>query len=152
VNDVKAALYASKVCSYAQGMALLQAASREFGWGLQTHEIARIWKGGCIIRASFLDRITKAYRANKTLPNLLMDQDFAREVKEREDAWRRVIVRAVQNGLPVPAFTASLAYFDTYRRARVPANLIQAQRDFFGAHTFERIDMSGSFHAEWSKL
>eukprot|EP00762_Andalucia_godoyi_P003809 ANDGO_08486.mRNA.1 6-phosphogluconate dehydrogenase len=152
VEDVRHALYASKICSYAQGMALLSAASAEFKWDLQMGNIARIWKGGCIIRAIFLDRITKAFRKESALKNLLMDEEFAAEIREREAAWRRVITQAISAGLPVPSFSASLAYFDTYRRERVPANLIQAQRDFFGAHTFERVDKPGSFHEEWSRM
>ncbi|MSP63180.1 MAG: NADP-dependent phosphogluconate dehydrogenase [Myxococcales bacterium] len=150
VDDLRHALYASKVCSYAQGMNLLKLASRAYKWDLQLGRIARIWKGGCIIRAQFLDRITKAFVRDAELPNLLVDGEFARELGERQAGWRRVVATAAQAGIPVPSMAASLAYFDTYRRARLPANLTQAQRDFFGAHTFQRTDREGSFHADWS--
>lgn len=149
VKDVENALYCSKVCSYAQGMALLASASATHQWKLQLSEIARIWKGGCIIRAAFLDRIKKAYAADPHLRNMLASLDFVHDIVPRLDAWRRVVALAVQRGVPVPAFGDSLAYFDSYRRERLPANLIQAQRDFFGAHTFERIDKPGSHHVEW---
>jgi len=150
--DVQAALYASKVQSYAQGMNLIRAKSEEMGWGLDLGEMARIWKGGCIIRAQFLDRIKGAYDANPALASLLMDPTFASEIKEREAAWRRVVTLAVTSGIALPSMSASLAYFDTYRRARVPANLVQAQRDFFGSHTYERTDMEGNFHTIWSDM
>ncbi|MCS6862895.1 MAG: NADP-dependent phosphogluconate dehydrogenase [Abditibacteriales bacterium] len=149
INRVRAALYASKVCSYAQGFALLRAASREFGYNLNFSEIARIWKGGCIIRAVFLDRIKQAFARNPELPNLLVDDEFREAVAARQEAWRDVVSTAVELGYPVPAMSASLAYFDAYRRERLPANLIQAQRDLFGAHTYERVDREGVFHTEW---
>ncbi|XP_002988062.2 6-phosphogluconate dehydrogenase, decarboxylating 2, chloroplastic [Selaginella moellendorffii] len=152
VDDVRKALYASKICSYAQGMNLLRAKSLEQGWKLDLGELARIWKGGCIIRAVFLDRIKKAYDRNSNLASLLIDPEFAKEMVERQAAWRRVVSLAVSAGISTPGMTASLAYFDTYRRGRLPANLVQAQRDYFGAHTYERVDMSGSFHTEWHKL
>lgn len=152
VDDVRKALYASKICSYAQGMNLLRAKSVEKGWGLKLGELARIWKGGCIIRAAFLDRIKRAYDRNPDLRNLLVDEEFAGEVVERQAAWRRVVCLAVGSGISVPGMSASLAYFDTYRRDRLPANLVQAQRDYFGAHTYERTDMPGSFHTEWFKI
>ncbi|KAL3498950.1 hypothetical protein ACH5RR_041682 [Cinchona calisaya] len=152
VDDVRQALYASKICSYAQGMNLLRAKSAEKGWNLNLGELARIWKGGCIIRAVFLDRIKKAYQRNPALANLLVDPEFAREMVQRQAAWRRVVGLAIQKGISVPGMSASLQYFDTYRRARLPANLVQAQRDYFGAHTYERIDRPGSFHTEWAKL
>ncbi|KAL3499273.1 hypothetical protein ACH5RR_038366 [Cinchona calisaya] len=152
VDDVRQALYASKICSYAQGMNLLRAKSVEKGWNLNLGELARIWKGGCIIRAVFLDRIKKAYQRNPALANLLVDPEFAREMVQRQAAWRRVVGLAIQKGISVPGMSASLQYFDTYRRARLPANLVQAQRDYFGAHTYERIDRPGSYHTEWSKL
>lgn len=152
IDDVRQALYASKICSYAQGMNLLRAKSMEKGWNLNLGELARIWKGGCIIRAVFLDRIKKAYQRNPALANLLVDPEFAREMVQRQAAWRRVVGLAIQKGISVPGMSASLQYFDTYRRARLPANLVQAQRDYFGAHTYERIDRSGSYHTEWSKL
>lgn len=152
VDDVRQALYASKICSYAQGMNLLRAKSLEKGWNLNLGEMARIWKGGCIIRAVFLDRIKKAYQRNPVLANLLVDPEFAREMVQRQAAWRRVVGLAVQKGISVPGMSSSLQYFDTYRRGRLPANLVQAQRDYFGAHTYERIDLPGSYHTEWSKL
>ena len=149
IEGVRAALYASKICSYAQGMALLKKASAEYKYDLQLDEIARIWRAGCIIRAELLDDITNAYRRNPDLPNLLVDDEFKARVQSRQPAWRSVIKTAVELGVPVPAMGASLAYFDAYRTERLPANLIQAQRDYFGAHTFERIDKEGSFHANW---
>lgn len=152
IDDVRQALYASKICSYAQGMNLLRAKSDEKGWGLNFGELARIWKGGCIIRAVFLDRIKKAYQRNPNLASLLVDPEFAREMVQREKAWRRVVGLAISAGVSIPGMCASLSYFDTYRRARLPANLVQAQRDLFGAHTYERVDRPGAFHTEWTKL
>jgi 6-phosphogluconate dehydrogenase len=149
IEGVRAALYASKICSYAQGMALLKKASAEYKYNLHLDEIARIWRAGCIIRAELLDDITNAYRRNPELPNLLVDDEFKARVQSRQPAWRSVIKTAVELGVPVPAMSVSLAYFDAYRTERLPANLIQAQRDYFGAHTFERIDKEGSFHANW---
>jgi 6-phosphogluconate dehydrogenase len=151
INAVRDALYCSKICSYAQGMALLGKASKEYGYGLDLGEIARIWKGGCIIRAGFLDKIKTAYRRNADLPNLLVDQDFKQTVLSKESAWRLVVQSAAKLGIPIPAFSASLDYFDSYRRDRLPQNLTQAQRDYFGAHTYERIDRPrGEFtHSEW---
>ncbi|KAE8649200.1 hypothetical protein Csa_014860 [Cucumis sativus] len=152
IEDVRQALYASKICSYAQGMNLLRAKSLEKGWNLNFGELARIWKGGCIIRAVFLDRIKKAYQRNPNLASLLVDPEFAREMVQRQAAWRRVVGLAISAGISTPGMCASLAYFDTYRRARLPANLVQAQRDLFGAHTYERVDRQGSYHTEWTKL
>ncbi|VAI69936.1 unnamed protein product [Triticum turgidum subsp. durum] len=152
IEDVRKALYASKICSYAQGMNIIKAKSTEKGWGLNLGELARIWKGGCIIRASFLDRIKKAYDRNGELANLLIDPEFAQEIMDRQAAWRRVVCLAINNGVSTPGMSASLAYFDSYRRDRLPANLVQAQRDYFGAHTYERVDMPGSFHTEWYKI
>jgi 6-phosphogluconate dehydrogenase len=149
VDDVRHALYASKICSYAQGMNLLRVASRTHEWGLQLGRIARIWKGGCIIRAQFLGRIKEAYDRNAELPNLLTDREFARELSDRQAGWRRSIGLAVQHGLPMPTMMASLSYYDSYRRERLPASLTQAQRDFFGAHTYQRIDREGTFHTQW---
>jgi len=146
------ALYASKVCSYAQGMALLRAASEEFNWNLKFSEIARIWKGGCIIRAVFLDKIRKAFSRNPDLKNLLLDKFFKRVVEKGQNNWRMVVKTAVNCGIPVLAMTASLAYFDAYRQERLPANMIQAQRDYFGAHTYKRVDKEGAFHTEWLKI
>ncbi|KAE9451104.1 hypothetical protein C3L33_17003, partial [Rhododendron williamsianum] len=152
VDDVRQALYASKICSYAQGMNLIRAKSVEKGWDLELGELARIWKGGCIIRAIFLDRIKKAYDRNAGLANLLVDPEFATEIVERQSAWRRVVCLSINAGISTPGMSSSLAYFDTYRRGRLPANLVQAQRDYFGAHTYERVDVPGAFHTEWFKL
>jgi 6-phosphogluconate dehydrogenase len=140
IEDVRAALYSAKICSYAQGMNLIREASKQLGWAVNLGECARIWKGGCIIRAKFLDRIKRAYDANAALPNLLVDPDFAAEMNARQGAWRRVVALCVASGIASPSFSASLGYFDQYRRASLPANLTQAQRDFFGAHTYERVD------------
>lgn len=152
IDDVRKALYASKICSYAQGMNLIRAKSIEKGWNLNLGELARIWKGGCIIRAIFLDRIKKAYDRNSRLASLLVDPEFAKEMLDRQAAWRRVVTLAMQAGVSTPGMSASLAYFDTYRRARLPANLVQAQRDYFGAHTYERVDLEGNYHTEWFKI
>jgi 6-phosphogluconate dehydrogenase len=150
-NDVADALYCSKICSYAQGMAMLSAADKEFKFGLHLDQIARIWKAGCIIRAQFLDEIKNAFKEQPGLANLLMAPRFKEALSPRQDAWRRVVTHAINSGIPTPAFSASLAYYDSYRRERLPANLIQAQRDFFGAHTYERIDDPGKMiHTEWS--
>ena len=154
VRAVHDALYASKVCSYAQGMSLIGAASREYGWGVSLRETARIWKGGCIIRARFLDTIMRAYERRPDLPNLLLDRDVARAVQRAQSAWRRTVSAAQGVGVPVPALSASLAYFDSYRSAELPQNLTQAQRDFFGAHTYERADRPGAgpVHTDWASL
>lgn len=149
VEAVRAALYASKICSYAQGMALLKTASAEYNYHLDLAEMARIWRAGCIIRAELLEDITRAYRRDPGLPNLLIDPQFQQAVESRQAAWRFAVKTALDLGVPVPAMSASLAYFDAYRSARLPANLIQAQRDYFGAHTFERLDKPGAFHANW---
>ncbi|HQK93701.1 MAG TPA: NADP-dependent phosphogluconate dehydrogenase [Armatimonadota bacterium] len=151
VEDVRAALYAAKICSYAQGFALLSAASSEFGYHMPLAELARIWKAGCIIRAQFLDRVREAYQAQPQLPNLLISPSFREEVASRASRWRRVIAQAVACGIPVPAMSASMAYFDGYTSSRLPANLLQAQRDYFGAHTYERIDAEGVFHTRWQE-
>jgi 6-phosphogluconate dehydrogenase len=151
IADVRAALYAAKICSYAQGMNLIREAGRALGWRIDHGECARIWKGGCIIRAKFLDRIKSAYDRNGELPSLLVDPAFADEINARQPAWRRVVALSAACGIAVPSFSASLSYLDQYRRARLPANLTQAQRDFFGAHTFERVDRAGAFHVEWAK-
>ena len=149
IDATRDALYASKISAYAQGMALLRQASEEYDYGLNLGEIAAIWRAGCIIRARFLNRITDAYNRSPDLTNLLLDEEFRAAVTERLPAWRKVIQLAVARGIPTPAFSASLAYYDSYRSARLPANLIQAQRDFFGAHTYERTDREGIFHSEW---
>lgn len=149
INAVRAALYASKICSYAQGLSLLQKASDEYKYNLKLGEIAKIWRAGCIIRARLLHDITVAYQRNPHLPNLLLDSEFQQAVASRQAAWRFAVRTAVELGVPLAAMSASLAYYDAYRNARLPANLIQAQRDYFGAHTFERTDKPGIFHASW---
>ncbi|NIR50531.1 NADP-dependent phosphogluconate dehydrogenase [candidate division KSB1 bacterium] len=149
IDAVRDALYASKICSYAQGMKLLGAASDEYDYDLKLGEIARIWRAGCIIRARLLNDITEAYNRNRELPNLLVDEEFKNAIVSRQEAWRFTVRTAVDLGVPLPAISASLAYYDAYRSERLPANLVQAQRDFFGAHTFERLDKPGTFHAEW---
>ncbi|MEP6808704.1 MAG: NADP-dependent phosphogluconate dehydrogenase [Chthoniobacterales bacterium] len=149
VAAVRDALYASKIVSYAQGMELLGAASVEEKWNLNFGDIATIWRGGCIIRAKFLNRIVEAYQRDPSLHNLLLDRYFTDIIAKTQANWRVAVATAVNHGVAVPAFSASLAYFDSYRQARLPANLLQAQRDFFGAHTYERIDKPGIFHTEW---
>ena len=149
INAVRQALYASKISAYAQGMALLRIASEEYDYNLDLGQVAALWRAGCIIRARFLNHITDAFERNSALPNLLLDDDFRQAVQERLPAWRHVVQTAVGLGIPVPAFSASLAYYDSYRSARLPANLLQAQRDFFGAHTYERTDREGIFHSSW---
>jgi len=149
IRAVRDALYTSKIISYAQGMELLRAASVEYKWDLNLGDIVTIWRGGCIIRAKFLNRIRQAYKRDSALPNLLLDRYFTRIIKKTQRNWRVAIMAAVKQGIATPAFSASLAYFDSYRQARLPANLLQAQRDFFGAHTYERIDKPGIFHSEW---
>ncbi|MEL6931174.1 MAG: decarboxylating NADP(+)-dependent phosphogluconate dehydrogenase, partial [Cyanobacteria bacterium J06600_6] len=154
INKVRDALYCSKMCSYAQGMALLSKASKEFNFNLDLAEIARIWKGGCIIQAGFLDKIKKAFNENPDLPNLLLAPEFKQSIVDRQAAWREVLTTANKLGIAVPAFSSSLDYFDSYRRATLPQNLTQAQRDYFGAHTYERVDRPrGEFtHTEWTKV
>jgi len=154
VNEVRQALYAAKICSYAQGMNIIKEASKNNHWNLNLGEIARIWKGGCIIRAVFLDRIKGAYDRKSDLASLLVDNEFAKELNARQSALRKVVQLAISVGVSVPAFSASLAYFDSYRRARLPANLTQAQRDYFGAHTYERVDKTAgqAFHSDWHSI
>jgi 6-phosphogluconate dehydrogenase len=135
--------------SYAQGMALIGAASKEYGWNLKLHEIAALWKGGCIIRAKFLDEIRRAYKGDPGLANLILDPAMKAEVERTVPSLRKVVSLAAERGIPTLAFGASLAYFDSYRSADLPQNLTQAQRDFFGAHTYERKDKPGSFHTQW---
>jgi 6-phosphogluconate dehydrogenase len=150
-DHVETALYASKIVSYAQGFRLMLAASETFGWDLDLGTIASIWRAGCIIRADFLEDITAAYRRNQDLPDMIEDEFFAAALEKSEPSWRRVVSGAVDAGIPVPAYSSALAYFDAMRSERLPANLIQAQRDFFGAHTFERVDRPRGefFHHEW---
>src|SRR6059036_3331103 len=149
VEMVRDALYASKIISYAQGMELLRAASKVYDWNLDLSDIATIWRGGCIIRAKFLNRIVAAYKRDPALHNLLLDRYFTRAIKKAQPKWRLVLSTGIKHGVAAPAFSASLAYFDSYRSARLPANLLQAQRDFFGAHTYERVDKPGVFHTDW---
>jgi 6-phosphogluconate dehydrogenase len=149
INITEKALYASKVTSYAQGFALLKRASKEYKFGFNHADIARIWRAGCIIRASLLDDIASAFEREPELPNLLLDETFRNVVVESQSAWREVVKTAIDLGIPMMATSASLAYFDAYRSERLPANLIQAQRDFFGAHTYRRIDKEGVFHTKW---
>lgn len=151
IEDVRQALYASKIVSYAQGFVQLQYAAKEHDWPLNYGDCALLWRGGCIIRAQFLDRIKEAFDENPNLENLLLHPYFTDAVHNAQSAWRRVVVQATELGIPVPAFSTALAYYDSYRRGRLPANLLQAQRDYFGAHTFERTDREGVFHAEWLK-
>ncbi len=149
VEVVRSALYGAMILAYAQAMALLQTASHDYGYDLNLSEISRIWKGGCIIRAKLLDSIQAAFRRNPGLINLLVDKEMSGLENRHQAAIRQVIQEAVGRGIPVPAFSAVLAYFDSYRREHLPVNLIQAQRDFFGAHTYQRIDRPGTFHTEW---
>ncbi|MFL6111487.1 MAG: NADP-dependent phosphogluconate dehydrogenase, partial [Catenulispora sp.] len=150
VDDVRQALYASKVVAYSQGFDQIAAASTEYGWNIDRGAMARIWRGGCIIRARFLNRITEAYERDRDLPLLLADDYFTDAVGHSLAAWRRVVAGAAQTGIPTPAFSSSLAYYDAIRAERLPAALIQAQRDYFGAHTYRRVDKPGIFHTEWS--
>jgi 6-phosphogluconate dehydrogenase len=151
IDAVRDALYCSKICSYAQGFALMSAASKESSWNLDFGTIAQIWRGGCIIRARFLQKITEAYQRNPSLSNLLLDPYFAGAIEQSQANWRRVVARAAVAGVPVPAFSSALSYFDSYRCARLPANLLQAQRDYFGSHTYERVDQprGAFFHLDW---
>ena len=145
------ALYASKICSYAQGFSLMAAAAAEQKWQLHFGEIAMIWRGGCIIRAKFLRRIKEAYDRDPRIANLLLDPYFKDVVEKAQARWRTVVATAAERGIPIPAFSSALSYFDSYRAESLPANMIQAQRDCFGAHTYERTDKPGTFHTEWSK-
>jgi 6-phosphogluconate dehydrogenase len=149
-DDVRAALYASKVVAYAQGFDLIVAGAREFGWDIDLGAIAKIWRAGCIIRARFLNRIVDAYANEPGLPTLLADPYFADAVAAGEQAWRRVVATAATAGVPAPGFSSALAYYDSLASDRLPASLIQGQRDFFGAHTYKRIDKEGVFHTLWS--
>jgi 6-phosphogluconate dehydrogenase len=147
--DLEHALYASKIVAYAQGFAQMAAAAREERWDIDLGSMATIWRGGCIIRARFLDRIREAYASEPSLPNLMLADFFAGALEEAQDPWRRVVARAAELGIPTPAFSSSLAYYDGYRRARGPASLIQGLRDLFGAHTYRRVDRAGTFHVRW---
>jgi len=151
IEDLQAALYAAKVISYAQGLGIIRAASEKNGWNVNLSECARIWKGGCIIRAKLLDKIQAAFVTNDNLSNLLLDPSFSSELNVRQTPWRRIVSLCVAAGIPCPSLCASLNYFDQFRSERLPANLIQAQRDFFGGHTYERLDRDGQFHCLWDE-
>ena len=152
IEDIRQALYASKIVSYAQGFTLLRAASQSRGWDLKYGEISMLWRGGCIIRSAFLGNIKDAFDASPGLENLMLDPFFNKELAKAQDSWRRVCAAAITSGVPAPAFVSALAYYDGYRTARLPANLLQAQRDYFGAHTYERIDRPRGefFHTNWT--
>ena len=152
IEDIKSALYASKIISYAQGFMLLRSAANEFGWKLKYGEIALMWRGGCIIRSQFLGKIKEAFEKRKRLPNLLLDPHFKREIRKCQRGWRNVVATAAKKGIPAPAFSTALNFFDAFRNERLPANLLQAQRDYFGAHTYERIDRDRGefFHTNWT--
>jgi 6-phosphogluconate dehydrogenase len=149
IDQIRDALYASKICSYAQGFAQLRSASNESNWDLNFGNIALMWRGGCIIRAAFLDHIKRAFSRDATLENLLLDPYFRDAVSTAQANWRHVVATAIHFGIPTPAFSAAIAYYDGYRQERLPANLLQAQRDYFGAHTYQRIDKQGVFHTDW---
>ena len=153
IEMIRQALYASKICSYAQGFQLMRAAAGEYGWKLNFGNIALLWRAGCIIRAQFLGKIKEAFDNQPDLPNLLLDSYFKNVIEQTQSAWRKVNAIAVEKGIPVPAFSSALAYYDGYRSSRLPANLLQAQRDYFGAHTYERVDKPRGkfFHTEWLK-
>jgi 6-phosphogluconate dehydrogenase len=150
VDDVRRALYASKVVAYAQGFDQIVAANAEYGWQVDLATLATIWRGGCIIRARFLNRIREAYAGGKSLPSLLLDPYFTDRVADAQESWRRVVATATSLGIPVPGFSSALAYYDALRRDRLPAALIQGLRDLFGAHTYQRVDTEGTFHTLWS--
>lgn len=149
IEAIRKALYMSKICSYAQGFAQMRAASDQYGWNIPYGDVAMIFRGGCIIRAQFLQQIKEAFDRNSELPNLLIDSYFQEIVGEYQQSLRKVLALAIEQGIPAPAFSSALAYYDSYRSERLPANLIQAQRDYFGAHTYKRIDKEGVFHTEW---
>ena len=150
IEMIRKALFASKICSYAQGFQLLRAADQEHHWDLPFGTIASLWRAGCIIRAQFLGKIKDAYGRNPALANLLMDPYFAEVTTSYQSDWRKVVAVAAENGIAVPAFMSALAYYDGYRSAVLPANLLQAQRDYFGAHTYQRVDREGKFHTQWT--
>jgi 6-phosphogluconate dehydrogenase len=152
IEDVRRALYSSKIVSYAQGYMLLRAAAKENDWNLNMGGIALMWRGGCIIRSRFLGKIKEAFEKNKNIDNLLLDSFFSSALNQYQPSWRKALIHAVELGVPTPAFSTALAFFDGYRTARLPANLLQAQRDFFGAHTYERVDKPRGeyFHTNWT--
>ncbi|HEX2923196.1 MAG TPA: NADP-dependent phosphogluconate dehydrogenase, partial [Chloroflexota bacterium] len=147
--QMREALHAAMIITYAQGMAHLRAASEEYGYGLNLEDVARIWRGGCIVRSALLEPIMSAFAAYPEIPNLLVAPELSKQVTDRQPALRSVVMAATQMGLPVPGMMASLGYFDGYRSDCLPANLVQAQRDYFGAHSYERVDAKGSFHTHW---
>lgn len=151
IEDLSAALYASKMCSYAQGLRLIKTASDEYKWNVNLAECARVWMGGCIIRATLIKRVFHAYAANESLSSLLVDPDIAQDLNDRSNAWRRLVALCVTNGIACPALNGSLTYFDSCRRGLLPANLTQAQRDFFGGHSYKRVDRPGNFHTSWTE-
>lgn len=153
IEMIRKALYASKICSYAQGYQIMRAASEEYNWNLDFCKITLLWRAGCIIRAQFLGKIKEAFENKPDLPNLLLAPYFKAVIEQNQDAWRKVVSMAVENGIPVPAFSSAIAYYDSYRNKRLPANLLQAQRDYFGAHTYERVDKARGqfFHTDWLK-
>ncbi|MBE7219834.1 MAG: NADP-dependent phosphogluconate dehydrogenase, partial [Caulobacteraceae bacterium] len=151
IDAVRDALYASKIIAYAQGFEQMTAASKDYGWDLKLGEVATIWRGGCIIRAAFLNRIRDAYAAKEDIPNLVLEDYFREAVLKAEPAWRRTVALAVEYGVAIPAFSSSLSYYDGLRRARGPANLLQGLRDYFGAHTYKRLDREGAFHTRWGQ-
>ncbi len=152
LRDLENALYAAKIVSYAQGFQLMRAAAKEYGWNLNYGSIALMWRGGCIIRSAFLGEIKKAFDKEPDLANLMLNDFFRDALSSAQDGWRRVVSSAVANGIPVPAISSALAYYDGYRAERLPANLLQAQRDYFGAHTYERVDRPRGefFHTNWT--
>ncbi len=152
INAVRDALYAAKICSYAQGFSLMSQASKEYDYHLNLSEIARIWRGGCIIQARFLDDIRTAFNQNPHIENLLLNPELGKAVIQRQDALRQVVKLGIHHGIPLPGFSSAIAYYDAYRSARLPSNLTQAQRDYFGAHTYRRIDKEGTFHTEWIEM
>ena len=152
IRDLESAVYASKLISYTQGYMLMRAAAREYGWNLNYGAIALMWRGGCIIRSVFLGKIKEAFDRNPQLANLLLDPFFRKQIESAQEAWRRVVAKAVRKGIPVPAMSSALVFFDGYRRESLPANLLQAQRDYFGAHTYQRTDEPRGryFHTNWT--
>jgi 6-phosphogluconate dehydrogenase len=150
VDAARQALHASKITSYAQGMAMLRLASQEYGYGIDPGLVAKIWRAGCIVRAALLGDIRDAFARDAGLVNLMLDRAFADALAERQDGWRHAVRTAVEMGIPVAAISTSLAYYDAYRSERLPANVTQGQRDFFGAHTYRRLDRDGVFHTNWT--
>jgi 6-phosphogluconate dehydrogenase len=152
ISDLEQAVYASKIMSYTQGYMLFRTAAKEYGWNLNYGGIALMWRGGCIIRSAFLDKIKDAFDINPSLENLLLSPYFSQEIDSAQVGWRRVVVKAVKAGIPTPAISSALSFFDGYRHERLPANLLQAQRDYFGAHTYQRVDRPRGeyFHTNWT--